>query len=286
MKSLLNYIVKYFIENKKKDLKVPDKDREAHPDENMVSGLIREMLKEYKNGGASENDIIGRIKDIYFEDIGFAKVDHHRLLRRNFPEVIFGQNKTPQQILDISKKILKYSEILLVTRTKKEVFELLKIEIPGIVFNDAAGIIYTPLKKHGTELKEGITVICAGTTDIPVAEEAAITAHLIGNNVKKIFDVGIAGIHRLLSHKNELQNSKVIVAVAGMEGALPGVISSMVDCIVIGVPTSIGYGASFAGIAPLLTMLNSCSPGICVVNIDNGFGAGYAAGLINSGKAD
>lgn len=265
---------------------MPDKDREAHPDENMVSGLIREMLKEYKNGGASENDIIGRIKDIYFEDIGFAKVDHHRLLRRNFPEVIFGQNKTPQQILDISKKILKYSEILLVTRTKKEVFELLKIEIPGIVFNDAAGIIYTPLKKHGTELKEGITVICAGTTDIPVAEEAAITAHLIGNNVKKIFDVGIAGIHRLLSHKNELQNSKVIVAVAGMEGALPGVISSMVDCIVIGVPTSIGYGASFAGIAPLLTMLNSCSPGICVVNIDNGFGAGYAAGLINSGKAD
>ncbi len=241
----------------------------------MVNGLIREMLKEYKNGGASENDIIGRIKDIYFEDIGFAKVDHHRLLRRNFPEVIFGQNKTPQQILDISKKILKYSEILLITRTKKEVFELLKTEIPGIVFNDAAGIIYTPLKTPAQKLKEGITVICAGTTDIPVAEEAAITAHLMGNNVKKIFDVGIAGIHRLLSHKNELQSSKVIVAVAGMEGALPGVISSMVDCIVIGVPTSIGYGASFKGIAPLLTMLNSCSPGICVVNIDNGFGAGY-----------
>jgi pyridinium-3,5-biscarboxylic acid mononucleotide synthase len=263
-----------------------DRSRDENPGENMVNGLIREMLKEYKNGSASENDIIGRIKDIYFEDIGFANVDHHRILRRNFPEVIFGQNKTPQQILDISKKILKYSEILLVTRTKKEVFELLKMEIPGIVFNDAAGIIYTPLKPPGPKLKEGITVICAGTTDIPVAEEAAITAHLMCNDVKKIFDVGIAGIHRLLSHKNELQGSKVIVAVAGMEGALPGVISSMVDCIVIGVPTSIGYGASFEGIAPLLTMLNSCSPGICVVNIDNGFGAGYAAGLINLSAAD
>ena len=276
------------MENCKKHSKEKDKDKskDANPDENMVSGIIREMLKEYKNGGASENDIIGRIKDIYFEDIGFAKVDHHRILRRNFPEVIFGQNKTPQQIFDISKKILKYSEILLITRTKKEVFEFLKTEIPGIVFNYAAGIIYTPLKTPGTKLKEGITVICAGTTDIPVAEEAAITAQLMCNDVKKIFDVGIAGIHRLLNHKKELQSSKVIVAVAGMEGALPGVISSMVDCIVIGVPTSIGYGASFKGITPLLTMLNSCSPGICVVNIDNGFGAGYAAGLINLSSAD
>jgi pyridinium-3,5-biscarboxylic acid mononucleotide synthase len=263
-----------------------DLNKEINPGGNMINCLIRKMLKEYKSGGATENDIISRIKDIYFEDIGFAKVDHHRLLRRNFPEVIFGQSKTPQQILDISKKILKYSEILVITRTKKEVFEFLKTEIPGIVFNDAAGIIYTPLKTSGPKLKEGITVICAGTTDIPVAEEAAITAHLMRNNVKKIFDVGIAGIHRLLSHKNELQSSKVIVAVAGMEGALPGVISSMVDCIVIGVPTSIGYGASFNGISPLLTMLNSCSPGICVVNIDNGFGAGYAAGLINLSAAD
>ena len=271
--------------DKNKD-KEKDKENEINPDKNSVSGIIREMLKEYKNGSASENDIIGRIKDIYFEDIGFAKVDHHRLLRRNFPEVIFGQNKTPQQILDISKKILKYSEILLITRTKKEVFEFLKKEIPGIIFNDTAGIIYTPLKNPKLKLKEGITVICAGTTDIPVAEEAAITAHLMSNNVKKIFDVGIAGIHRLLSYKNELQSSKVIVAVAGMEGALPGVVSSMVDCIVIGVPTSIGYGASFNGISPLLTMLNSCSPGICVVNIDNGFGAGYAAGLINSSTTE
>jgi NCAIR mutase (PurE)-related protein len=276
------------LENRNKHIKEKDNDKSkgADPGENMVSGLIKEMLKEYKNGSVGENDVIARIKDIYFEDIGFANVDHHRILRRNFPEVIFGQNKTPQQILDISKKILKYSEILLVTRTKKEVFELLKTEIPDIVFNDAAGIIYTPLKTPGTKLKEGITVICAGTTDIPIAEEAAITAYLMCNNVKKIFDVGIAGIHRLLSHKNELQASKVIVAVAGMEGALPGVISSMVDCIVIGVPTSIGYGASFNGIAPLLTMLNSCSPGICVVNIDNGFGAGYAAGIINSVTLD
>ena len=194
---------------------------------------------------------------------------------------LFGQNKTPSQILKIAKSILKYSNILLITRTDRKVFRFLKGEIPDIIFNDKAGIIHTSLDTDEGNLKTGITVICAGTSDIPVAEEASITAGLMGNDVTRIYDVGIAGIHRLLSYKETLSGSRVIVAVAGMEGALPSVVSSLVNCIVIGVPTSIGYGASFNGLSQLLTMLNSCSPGIVVVNIDNGFGAGYAAGLIN-----
>jgi NCAIR mutase (PurE)-related protein len=257
---------------------------EEKQDKKQINIILESLLKDYKKGSISEKDFISEIKNIYFEDIGFAKVDHHRSLRRNFPEVIFGQNKTYNQILEISKKILNYSEILLITRTGQDIYGQLKKEIPGILFNENAGAIYTPLKKPDEELKDGVTVICAGTTDVPVAEEAALTAYLMGNRVKKIYDVGIAGIHRLLNFKDELYSSNVIVAVAGMEGALPGVVSSIVDCPVIGVPTSVGYGASFGGLAQLLTMLNSCSPGICVVNIDNGFGAGYAAGLINNRK--
>lgn len=253
-------------------------------DKRQISTYLEKLLKSYKNGSISEKDFIDEIKNIYFEDIGFAKIDHHRVLRRDFPEVIFGQDKSFSQILGISKKILNYSEKLLITRTNARVFGSLKKEIPGILFDEKAKAIYTPLKISEEELKDGITVVCAGTTDIPVAEEAALTAYLMGNRIKKIYDVGIAGIHRLLNFKKDLLCSNVIVAVAGMEGALPGVVSSVVECPVIGVPTSIGYGASFGGLAQLLTMLNSCSPGICVVNIDNGFGAGYAAGLINKKK--
>lgn len=249
--------------------------------ENNISGIIKNILKKYKQGSLTEHQCISEVKNIYFEDIGFAKIDHHRQLRRGFPEVIFGQDKTPVQILKIASSILNYSEILLITRTNKKVYDLLKKSIKEIKFNDEANIIYTPLKIPDKDLAPGITIICAGTTDIPVAEEAAITAYLMGNYVKKIYDAGVAGMHRVLNHGKELQDSKVVIAVAGMEGALPSVVSSMVDCIVIAVPTSIGYGTSFGGLSPLLTMLNSCSPGILVVNIDNGFGAGYAAGLIN-----
>ena len=243
--------------------------------------ILENLADRFKRGNINKRDFLDRIEEAYFEDLGFAKVDHHRNLRRDFPEVIFGQNKTKTQILEIARSILKYSKILLITRTDRKVFLYLKDKIPGIVFNEKAGIIYTPLDKDEKELKAGITVICAGTSDIPVAEEASITAGLMGNRVIRIYDVGIAGIHRLLSYRESLKNSNVIVAVAGMEGALPSVVSSLVSCIVIGVPTSVGYGASFNGLSQLLTMLNSCSPGITVVNIDNGFGAGYAAGLIN-----
>ena len=248
---------------------------------NEIEKIIKELLDGYKQGKVNKNDIVSKISKIYFEDIGFAKIDHHRLMRREFPEVIYGEGKTPQQILEIAKKILNYSSILLITRTDIKVYNLLKKQINKVKLIFRSNIIYTQLDISEDKLKEGITVLCAGTSDIDVAEEAAVTGYLMKNRIKKIYDVGIAGIHRLLSYREELNRSNVIIAVAGMEGALPGIVSSMVSCPVIGVPTSVGYGSSFNGLSPLLTMLNSCSPGVVVVNIDNGFGAGYTAGIIN-----
>jgi NCAIR mutase (PurE)-related protein len=249
-----------------------------------ISEIIEGLMKSYKKGDLSEKAFLENIRDFYFEDLGYAKVDHHRLLRRDFPEVIYGTNKTPEQILEISKKILKFSQILMVTRTDKEVFILLKKNLKDKELRFESGIIYTPLDLPEDELESGITVICGGTSDMDIADEAAITAYLMKNKVEKIYDIGVAGIHRLMSNKEKLKESNVIVAVAGMEGALPGVVSAMVDCPVIGVPTSVGYGANLGGISALLTMLNSCSPGVSVVNIDNGFGAGYTAGIINRKK--
>ncbi len=248
---------------------------------NNISKIIEELLGEYRKKNIGDQEFIEKIKGLYFEDIGFAKVDHHRALRRDFPEVIFGTGKTPGQTLEIAKRILKYSPVLLVTRTDRKTYELLRKDLKGIDLHFTSGMIYTRPEVPEEELKEGVTVICAGTSDIHIADEAAITCSLMKNKVKKIYDVGIAGIHRLLNYKDDLTRSNVIIAVAGMEGALPGVVSAMVDCPVIGVPTSVGYGASFEGLSPLLTMLNSCSPGVVVVNIDNGFGAGYTAGMIN-----
>ena len=249
--------------------------------ENNLNSIIEELLENYKDNKLSKEDFKSKIKEIYFEDIGFAKIDHHRKLRRGFTEVIYGANKSPEQILEIAKKILKYSDTLLITRTSRAVFDMLSKEIDNLNFLDDSKIIYLRNKDHDLDLKEGIVVLCAGTSDIPVAEESYITSYLMGNKVKKIYDVGIAGIHRLISYKDDLLKANVIIAVAGMEGALPGLVSSLVECPVIGVPTSVCYGAGFRGIAPLLTMLNSCSPGLSVVNIDNGFGAGYIAAIIN-----
>ena len=249
--------------------------------ENNINKIVEELLNSFKEGRINKEEAILKVKEIYFEDIGFAKIDHHRLLRRDFPEVIYGDGKTPDQILEIAKKILKYSPVLLVTRTTIETYALLKKDIKNLEFNERSNIIYTPLDIPDDKLSEGITIICAGTSDISIAEEASVTSYLMKNKVVKIYDIGVAGIHRLTSYKDELNQSNVIIAVAGMEGALPGVVSSMVNCPVIGVPTSKGYGSSFKGLSPLLTMLNSCSPGVVVVNIDNGFGAGYAAGIIN-----
>ncbi len=246
-----------------------------------INELISGILENYKNDTSKIEECIYKIKSLYFEDIGFAKIDHHRNLRRDFPEVIYGMGKTKEQIFDIAQRMLEYSKILLITKTDKEVFAFLNKEIKNLSFNPQSNCIYKAPDDLEDNLKEGIILICAGTSDVPIAEEAYITAYLMGNKVKKIYDVGVAGIHRLLNYKEELFKANVIIAVAGMDGALPGVVSSLVNCPVIGVPTSIGYGAGLNGIAPLLTMLNSCSPGLSLVNIDNGFGGGYCAGIIN-----
>ena len=210
-----------------------------------------------------------------------ARIDISREKRRGFPEVIYCPGKTIAQINKISKCILSHNDTLLLTRASRKIYKQLNKSIPGLKYNNLANLIYLRKKKKKIKAKGKILVMSAGTSDIPVAEEAAVTAELMDNQVERLYDVGVAGIHRLLDKVELIRRANVIIVVAGMEGALASVLSGMVDKPVIGVPTSVGYGASFSGIAPLLTMLNSCSPGVSVVNIDNGFGAGYMAGLIN-----
>lgn len=245
-----------------------------------MSHRTKKLLKDVKHGKVGIDKAMSELADLPYKDLGFAKVDHHRSLRRGFPEVVFGKGKTPEQIVAISKKILAHEGILLVTRTNEKVYKLLKRLNPAIKFEKRSGIIYyskdRPVMKTGTVL-----VITAGTADIPVSEEARVTLELMGNKVEMLYDVGVAGIHRILNRREELERANVIIVIAGMEGALASVVSGLVSKPVIAVPTSVGYGASFEGLAPLLTMMNSCSPGIAVVNIDNGFGAGYLASLIN-----
>ena len=215
-----------------------------------------------------------------YTDIGFAKIDDHRKERRGFPEVVFGKGKTVEQIVKISQKIIAHDGILLVTRADRKAFLKLKKSYPGIKFDEKARIIsYTKTKPV---LKNGLVlIVTAGTSDLPVAFEAKATLEIMGNRVELLCDVGVAGIHRLLDKQKVLDSANVIIVIAGMEGALPSVVSGLVSKAVIAVPTSVGYGASFEGIAPLLTMMNSCSPGVAVMNIDNGFGAAYFASLIN-----
>lgn len=214
-------------------------------------------------------------------DLGFAQVDLHRALRKNFPEVIFGSGKSPAQVLAIATKLVEREQHVLVTRITPAHARALKKKFRRAIFHEAARCVTIETapraRRPGT-----IAVLCAGTSDLPVAEEAAVTAEIMGNNVERIFDVGVAGLHRLLRRLDDIQRANVIVAVAGMEGALPSVVAGLVARPVIAVPTSIGYGASFGGIAALLAMLNSCGSGVTVVNIDNGFGAGYAASQINA----
>ena len=223
------------------------------------------------------------LRDFPYQDLDFAKVDHDRAVRRGFPEVVFGQGKTPQQIVSISEALLRHSDVLLVTRANEEAYAAVLGNIPDAQYDRAARavIVDRRVQKQPTP---GVLVLCAGTSDLPVATEAAITAELMGCGVERIADVGVAGIHRLLDQRDALERAKVIVVVAGMEGALPSVVGGLVKAPVIAVPTSIGYGASYQGLAALLAMLNSCVPGIGVVNIDNGFGAGYLAALINRGN--
>jgi len=242
---------------------------------------IKELLEILSKGDISVSDALQKLKHLPFEDIGLASVDHHRNLRRGMSEVIFGEGKEVEDIIAIMESMIRQNENIMVTRISPEKAEKILKKFPKCVFHQRARMIILeqePVKISGRGM---IVVICAGTSDMPVAEEAALTARFMGNEVETIYDVGVAGLHRLLSHKEKFSNAKVIIVVAGMEGALPSVVGGLVDKPVIAVPTSIGYGASFGGIAALLGMLNSCSAGITVVNIDNGFGAGYAAGVIN-----
>lgn len=247
----------------------------------MKEGRIRALLGELVDGKISLEEAMKRLKVLPFEDIEVACIDHHRSLRRGAPEVIFGEGKDVSDILAIMEKIDRQGENVLVTRLSKEKAEEIKYRYPETVYHERAEVLtYTPNDIEETG-KGPILVVCAGTSDIPVAEEAAVTARFMGNQVHTIYDVGVAGLHRLLSHSDRLLEASVIIVVAGMEGALPSVVGGLVDKPVIAVPTSVGYGASFGGIAALLGMLNSCASGVTVVNIDNGFGAGYAASLIN-----
>jgi NCAIR mutase (PurE)-related protein len=246
----------------------------------MKTSDIEALLRAHSNGDISAVEAAQHIQKLSFEDIGYARVDHARQHRQGFPEVIFGQGKTAEQIAGIFEKLLPNSQNLLITRTNADVYGVIRNIYIEAEWHESAKVIRVLRDK--TELGTGeVAVVTAGTSDIPVAEEAALTAEAMGNTVKRIWDAGVAGIHRILAERELLQNSRVVVVVAGMEGALPSVVGGMVRVPVIAVPTSVGYGASFGGVAALLGMLNSCASNVTVVNIDNGFGAGFVASLIN-----
>ncbi len=249
--------------------------KEAATDESR----LRELLESLRQGDLSLDDTLERLRNLPYEDIGFAEVDHHRAIRRGFPEVILGQGKTNEQVVAIAESLAAQSDRLLITRVEVETYRAVKKRLPDARYHvDARAVT---LDRRGEPRWPGVAVLCAGTSDLPVAEEAAVTADLMGSRVDRFYDVGVAGIHRLLDKMEALRSARALVVVAGMEGALPSVVAGLVAAPVIAVPTSVGYGASFGGLAPLLAMLNSCAPGVSVVNIDNGFGAGYLAAVIN-----
>jgi pyridinium-3,5-biscarboxylic acid mononucleotide synthase len=250
----------------------------------MTDTELRRLLEDVRRGDldpdAAHALLLERMRELPFEDLAFARVDHHRALRQGFPEVILGIGKTPAQIAAIAERIVQHGHTLLVTRATREAFDAVRAVVPGAEFHDVARAI--TLRQNDMRPGAGtILIAAAGTSDVPVAEEAAITAELMCNPVDRLYDVGVAGIHRLLREHSRLRHARAIVVVAGMEGALPSVVAGLVSVPVIAVPTSVGYGASFGGVAALLGMLNSCASGVSVVNIDNGFGAAFIASLIN-----
>ncbi len=247
----------------------------------MTTTEATKLLEKFRAGGVSHDDVLRAFQAAPVVDLGFAQVDTHRALRKGFPEVIFGAGKTAPQVLQIAAKIYEREQRVLITRITVEHARVLKKKFPRAVHHELARCV-TIEKKPLPKRAGKIAVICAGTSDLPVAEEAAVTAEIMGNTVERITDVGVAGLHRLLAKLDKIQSANVIIVAAGMEGALPSVVSGLVSKPVIAVPTSVGYGASFGGIAALLGMLNSCGSGVTVVNIDNGFGAGYAASQINT----
>jgi NCAIR mutase (PurE)-related protein len=245
-------------------------------DEAAVSALLHAVAA----GAVPPEEAARRLKRLDVEDLGFARIDHHRTLRKGFPEVIYGTGKSPEQVAAIAERLAASGQTVLATRCGPDAYDAVRERVPDAVYHPTARCIAavraTPPRARGT-----VVVATGGTTDIPVAEEAAVTAELAGSRVERLWDVGVAGIHRLLVNRERLLSASVVVVAAGMEGALPSVVGGLVERPVIAVPTSVGYGAAFGGIAALLGMLNSCAPGVLVVNIDNGFGAGYTAGIIN-----
>ena len=246
----------------------------------MNAESLRKLFDEVRTGKLSPDDAVSRLRHLPFEDLGFAKVDHHRALRAGMPEVILCEGKTPAQVAAIFARLAQHGGNILATRAHDKHFQAVKKKVRGVEYRELARAII--LHKDETKYGKGVIgVVSAGTSDIPVAEEAVATAEMMGNEVQHFYDVGVAGIHRLLANREALTKARVVIVCAGMEGALPSVVGGLVGVPVIAVPTSIGYGASFKGLAALLGMLNSCASNVSVVNIDNGFGAGYVASLIN-----
>lgn len=249
----------------------------------MTRKEIESLLKEIKNGQKSIEDALEEFQNFTYTDLGFARIDHHREMRTGYPEIVYCAGKTIEQVVGILRVMTEKKHNVIGTRADEKMFESVKNVIPDAVYYPVARIISIPLKKIPSP-KSKIAVITAGTSDIPVAEEAAVTAELLGNKVLRIFDAGVAGIHRLVDKLPDIRSCRVIIVIAGMEGALASVVGGLVDKPVIAVPTSVGYGANFGGISALLAMLTSCSAGVTVVNIDNGFGAGFSASMINQMK--
>ena len=247
----------------------------------MDKDRLRRLLEDLSRGNVSVEKAMTDLKDLPFEDLGFACIDHHRGLRKGLSEVIFGEGKEAGDIIAIMGSMIRRNERILITRISQEKADTVLEKFPEGVYHRRSRMLILDTMPVEISGKGVIAVVSAGTSDIPVAEEASLTAKFMGNQVETIYDVGVSGIHRLLAHKDDLARASVIIVVAGMEGALPSVVGGLVDKPVIAVPTSVGYGASFGGITALLAMLNSCAAGITVVNIDNGFGAGYAASIIN-----
>ena len=240
---------------------------------------LKLLLKQVRDGQTDLDSALDRLKTLPFEDLGYAKIDHHRCIRNGVPEVIYCEGKTIPQIKGIVERISQHHVNILATRANQDIFDGIQEVVPDSEYHGMARIVV--VKPRPVEKQGNVAVVCAGTSDLPVAEEAAVTAEVLGNRANRFYDVGVAGIHRLLGVCDELFKASVAIVVAGMEGALASVVGGLVSCPVIAVPTSVGYGASFGGLAALLCMLNSCASGVSVVNIDNGFGAGYQASLIN-----
>jgi NCAIR mutase (PurE)-related protein len=247
----------------------------------MDIDLLKDLLQALRDGKIEIDEAITKLKFLPFEDIGFASVDHHRALRKGFPEVIYGRRKVTEDIIGIMDKMVEHGDNVLITKLSDHKAKIIKKKFPASNYYPKARILTLEVKPVDKKGKGKILVISAGTADIPIAEEAALTAKFMGNDVQTLFDLGVAGLHRLLENKDAIMGASVIVVVAGMEGALPSIVGGLVDKPVIAVPTSAGYGASFRGLSALLGMLNSCAAGVTVVNIDNGFGAGYFAAMIN-----